>query len=77
MVCCFVANCYGVVLWIYIIDFIVFCVVVLMNECLHIEKYENLDGDKLERPWNRIFCPDCGVRIVGEYKTDPFKLRGR
>jgi hypothetical protein len=48
-----------------------------MNECLHIEKYENLDGDKLERSWNRIFCPDCGVRIVGEYKTDPFKLRGR
>ena len=48
-----------------------------MNECLHIEKYENLDGDKLERPLNRIFCPDCGVRIVGEYKTDPFKLRGR
>lgn len=77
MVCCFVANFYGAVLWIYIFDFTRVYVVILMNECQHIEKYENLDGNKLERPWNRIFCPDCGVRIVEEYKTDPFKLRGR
>ena len=46
-----------------------------MYECLHIETYYNLDGEELERRWNRIFCPDCGVRLEAPGPTRPFKLK--
>ena len=46
-----------------------------MYKCLHIEKYYNLDGEELERRWNRIFCPDCGVRLEAPGPTRPFKLK--
>jgi len=48
-----------------------------MQECEHIEKKVNLDGNIVERPWDRIFCPDCGKKIVTDYKATPFKLQGR
>ena len=46
-----------------------------MSECQHIEKYVNLDGETVERPWTRIFCPDCGKRIEAPGPTRPFKLK--
>jgi len=49
----------------------------VMEECKHIGKSFNLDGEIIEEPYKNIFCPDCGVRLVHDYKAQAFKLRGR
>ena len=45
-----------------------------MEECLHIEKKINELGEEVERPYHSIFCPDCGKRLVRDYKARAFKL---
>ena len=47
-----------------------------MTDCLHINKFTNLAGETIEEPYKNIFCPDCGVRLVHDYKAEAFKLRG-
>jgi len=46
-----------------------------MSECKHIETRTNLDGELTERTWNRIWCPDCGLRLEEPGPTRPFKLK--
>jgi methionine synthase II (cobalamin-independent) len=48
-----------------------------MEDCKHIEKKINEFGEYVERPWQNIFCPDCGLRLVHDYKAEAFKLQSR
>jgi predicted RNA-binding Zn-ribbon protein involved in translation (DUF1610 family) len=44
------------------------------KECKHMDKTPNLDGEVKEKPYKSIFCPDCGERLVRDYKARAFKL---
>jgi RNase P subunit RPR2 len=46
-----------------------------MSKCQHLETYTNLDGETLQRPWKRMFCPDCKVRLEAPGPTRPFHLK--
>jgi len=46
----------------------------MTNDCRHVKIETNYDGEQVERPYNNIFCPDCGKRIVEAFPTRPFKL---
>jgi hypothetical protein len=48
-----------------------------MEKCNHIEKKINEFGEMVEKPYHSIFCPDCGLRLVRDYKAEAFKLKSR
>jgi len=47
----------------------------MTEECKHVQLIETINGEIIERPWFRIFCPDCGKRIEPPGPTRPFRLR--
>ena len=49
----------------------------MMEPCKHVERKTNLDGETIEKPYTSLWCPDCHLRIVRDYKASPFKLRNR
>jgi hypothetical protein len=49
----------------------------MTEACKHVERTTNLDGEVVETLYKSLWCPDCHLRIVREYKARPFKLRNR
>jgi len=49
----------------------------MTDQCQHLDKYTTPEGEVVESPYKNIFCPDCGVRLVQDYKAQAFKIRGR